>query len=145
MLSRNFRIIQRDVRAFATKHDTRLCERVAVAFRRSRLNAENNLRFFGKPQSGIGRWQIQIRTRGVCPCKRGKWRHNHGGIYTALDLHNGGLTTIRAFELYFRMAAELPIFQHVLRATVNARRLHTLKLAPFEALWRTPDIFRAQR
>src|SRR5207249_9868886 len=69
------------------------------------------LRFFGKPQSGIGRWQIQIRTRGVCPCKRGKRRHNHGGIYTALDLHNGGLATIRAFELHFRMAAELPIFQ----------------------------------
>jgi hypothetical protein len=31
------------------------------------------------------------------------------------------------------MAAELPIFQQVFRATVNARRLHTSKLTPSEA------------
>jgi hypothetical protein len=47
--------------------------------------------------------------------------------------------------LHLRMAAELRIFQQVLRAAVNARRLHSLKLASSEALWRSPGIFRAQR
>src|ERR1700674_76395 len=36
VMPRNFRIIQRDVRTFTAEHDTRLCERVALAFRRSR-------------------------------------------------------------------------------------------------------------
>src|SRR5437016_9844720 len=39
------------------------------------------------------------------------------------------------------MAAELPIFQQVLRATVNASRLHPSKLAPSEALRKTAVIF----
>src|SRR6266851_6166626 len=43
------------------------------------------------------------------------------------------------------MAAELPILQQVLRATVNASRLHTIKLPLSESLWRTADIFRAER
>src|SRR5260370_39408065 len=38
------------------------------------------------------------------------------------------------------MAAELPISQQVLRATVNARSLHSSKLTPSEAEWRMPNI-----
>src|SRR5205814_8096498 len=92
-------------------------------------------------QAGIIGRRIQICTYSVRICKRGKRGHNDYRIQATFDLHNRGLPTARTFELHFRMAAELPIFQQVFRATVNASRLHALKLAPFDSLWDTPGVF----
>src|SRR2546426_2066653 len=142
-MPRNFRIIQRNVRAFAAQHDTRLAECVALAFRWARQNAEHNLRFFRQPNSRVGRSQIHIGTRGLCPRKRGKRRHHHGGIHMPLDLHDGGLSAFRALELHFRMTAELPILQQVFRAAMNASCLHPSNLASSGELWGAPGIFRA--
>ncbi len=70
VVPRNFRVVQRNVRAFAAQYHARFAKRVRLALRGPRQNAQHHSRFFRQANSGVGRQQVQVRTRSVCPCKR---------------------------------------------------------------------------
>src|SRR5262245_55782382 len=65
MMSRNFRVAQRNVRSLAAHDHARLGERMALALGRARKNAENDILVRRQLQAGIGWRQIQIRTGGT--------------------------------------------------------------------------------
>ena len=70
VVPRDFRVVQRNVRAFAAQYHARFVKRVRLALRGPRQNAQHHSRFFRQANSGVGRQQVQVRSRSVCPGKR---------------------------------------------------------------------------